>query len=124
VSSSPSASAYDLWLTSDESGTTSFRLGGEIDVTNITAIKRALHLAMSQRPDHLVIDLQAVTFLDSAGLGLVLQAARGQQQAGSKISVVVREGGVRKLLDLIGLTALVHVITAAEPTGGSGGAAQ
>lgn len=47
-------------------------LTGDIDVTNAGEIEAVLRQATSEGPSVLVIDLQAVKFLDTAGVRLVM----------------------------------------------------
>jgi anti-anti-sigma regulatory factor len=54
-----------------------------------------------------VIDLCAVTFMDSAGVLLLFRAYQGQQAAGKALRILLAPGqGARRILTLIGLTSL------------------
>lgn len=70
------------------------RLRGEIDVTNVAGIEAELRRLTSEHPLKLVLDLQEVSFLDSAGIRLVLQAHRWQNEAGNTLTVVPGAGVV------------------------------
>jgi anti-anti-sigma factor len=74
------------------------QLGGEIDVTNAAAVEAELCRLTGQRPQVLVIDLEQVTFLDSAGVRLILQAHRWQQAAGNAVEIIPGEGIARHVL--------------------------
>ena len=75
---------FELTLTRRPGGTSVLALAGELDLYRAPALERAL--AEAAEPDaareglRVVVDLRAVTFLDSTTLGLLL-AANGRQQA-------------------------------------------
>jgi anti-sigma B factor antagonist len=88
-------------------GAVVLRLAGDVDVTNIAGFEAVLRQAINDQPKHLVIDLQAVTFLDTAGVLLLLQAYRWQQKAGNALSVQPGEGMVRRTLEVSGLLGIL-----------------
>jgi anti-sigma B factor antagonist len=106
---------------SDESGSTpsslcmgadgcvSLRLAGEIDVTNADQVEASLKEATREGPAELLLDLQAVTFLDTAGLRLILMAHRWQTRAGRAFRIILAEGenAVRRVLETSGLLGLL-----------------
>lgn len=49
-------------------------VGGELDMLTAPALAACLQQQLSTNPDHLVVDLQGVSFLDSKGLHCLLQA--------------------------------------------------
>ncbi len=49
-------------------------LAGELDLYNATTVREALIECCSQTPDRLVVDLSAVTFIDSTALGVLIEA--------------------------------------------------
>jgi anti-anti-sigma factor len=51
------------------------RVGGELDMLNQPELQTALTDALTGRPDHLVVDLGAVTFCCAQGLALLAQTA-------------------------------------------------
>src|SRR5581483_4348048 len=50
------------------------RLGGELDLYNVDAVRAALAAAAGDRPACVVVDLSRVTFLDSTALGVLVEA--------------------------------------------------
>jgi anti-anti-sigma factor len=87
-------------LAEEADGSWALRLIGDIDVTNASEIETLLREATAEEPRTLAVDLRVVTFLDSAGVRLLLWAHRWQQRAGNYLKVVV---------DISGLTALFGV---------------
>jgi anti-sigma B factor antagonist len=63
---------------------------GRIDAAAAIAFKDAMRAALADGPDHVVLDLSQVTFVDSSGLGAVVAA--------------MKMTGDGRRLDLAGLT--------------------
>src|SRR5438270_11026214 len=49
------------------------RLAGELDLYNAAEARAALGEASEQQPERLVVDLSEVTFVDSTGLGVLVE---------------------------------------------------
>jgi anti-sigma B factor antagonist len=90
-------------------GGVSLQLRGEIDVTNADQVEASLKEATREGPAELLLDLRAVTFLDTAGLRLILLAHRWQTRAGHALRIVLAEGenAVRRVLETSGLLVLL-----------------
>jgi anti-sigma B factor antagonist len=75
---------------------------GEIDIVTVTGLReRLFELAASGRP--LVADLDCVCFIDSAGLGALIGAAKRAASYGSSLHVACARPHIRQLLRLTGL---------------------
>lgn len=64
-----------------ERGRTVITLTGDLDLSGVQATEQAMRACRSQYGEHLVLDLAFLTFLDSAGLSLLLRiylAAEGR----------------------------------------------
>jgi len=85
---------------------------GEIDLATIDAVEAEVEAALADAPA-LVLDLREVTFIDSAGLRLVLETSR---KAG-RFSVVRGPGEVQRVFDLVGLDQRLDMLD--EPPGGA-----
>jgi anti-sigma B factor antagonist len=60
-------------------------LNGEIDLHVSPDIERVLMSMISKRPPHVVVDLSAVTFIDSSGLAVLIHALQNIQEYGGKL---------------------------------------
>jgi len=78
----PLAPDFELTSTRRAGGTTVVAVAGELDIYRAPALEHALEEAVepAARGRRVVVDLRAVTFLDSTTLALLL-AAHGRQQA-------------------------------------------
>ena len=63
-------------------------LGGELDVVCADTFKRRLAEATEDEPDHVVIDLRELTFMDSTGLALLLAVNDMSRDGGFVLTIV------------------------------------
>jgi anti-sigma B factor antagonist len=92
------------------------RLSGEIDFTSSGPVQSALMAMMLPGGGVVIADLSEVTFLDSSGLGVLVQAYRTAREQDTRLLVVASEP-VRKLLRLTGLDTVLDTydeLSAAE----------
>jgi len=92
------------------------RLAGEIDFTSAGAVQSTLLAMVLPGGGTVIADLSQVTFLDSSGLGMLVQAHRTATERDTRLLVVASEP-VRKLLRLTGLDTVLEVnddLSAAE----------
>jgi anti-sigma B factor antagonist len=71
--------------------------GGEVDMDSAAGLDRALKSCSHHSPC-LVVDLTAVTFVDSTALGVLIGARRRAQQGGGQVLLVNPPSLVRRLL--------------------------
>jgi anti-sigma B factor antagonist len=77
-------------------------VAGDIDIATVTRLRERLsQLAASGRP--LVVDLDQVGFIDSAGLGGLVGAAKRAAGYGGGLHVVCARPQIRQLFRLTGL---------------------
>jgi anti-sigma B factor antagonist len=55
-------------------GTVIVQLVGELDLYNAPTVREALLALCAEHPERLVVDLQRVAFIDSTGLGVLIEA--------------------------------------------------
>ena len=86
----------------NERGVVIAEVAGEIDISTVTRLReRLFKLAESGRT--LIVDLNRVTFIDSAGLGALVGAARRAAAHGGSLHAVCARPQTRKLLWLTGV---------------------
>ncbi|HEY3034183.1 MAG TPA: STAS domain-containing protein [Streptosporangiaceae bacterium] len=90
-------------------------LDGEIDISTCPAIRRFLMAAISGGDVHLAVDMSGVTFIDAAGIGVLVAAASRAREAGGGLSLLAPSPQVRWLLDVFHLDA---ILPAARRSGG------
>jgi anti-sigma B factor antagonist len=83
------------------------RLSGEIDFTSAGAVQSALLGMILPGGGAMIVDLSRVTFLDSSGVGVLVQAHRVATERDTRLLLVASEP-VRKLLRLTGLDTVLE----------------
>jgi len=84
---------------------------GEIDLATVDELGAALAQA-AQESGHVVLDLRAVAFMDSAGVRLVLTTSRALDERGGALTVVQGPHEVRRVFELVGLTERLTIVDA------------
>lgn len=71
-------------------GVTVLTIAGEVDLLTVADLAAALTFdpAHAERCDAMVLDLTAVTFLDSSGINTILRASRDADAIGTRLLVV------------------------------------
>lgn len=81
---------------------------GEIDVLTAPTLQQALESALRDRPAVLIVDLSEVTFLASAGLG-VLAGVSQLVEAGTSLKVVANGRITARPIELTGLNEVLAI---------------
>lgn len=89
-----------MQLTIEERGPSELVLAGDIDMAAEEAFRASLET--HGLSDGLVLDMSAVTFMDSTGLGIILAAA-ANRDAASPLVLERPSSAVTKVLELAGI---------------------
>jgi anti-anti-sigma factor len=77
---------------------------GEIELSTVEVLHSAVANAVSRsRPDTVIVDLEAVTFLDSTGIAALVRARHFADAHGTSYQVVNARDQVRWVLDISGV---------------------
>lgn len=89
-------------------GTLLAKIKGEIDHHTARGIRDAIDSTLcANSPDHLIIDLSQVTFMDSSGLGLVLGRYTKATEAGISFRVCGAGERIITMFDMAGLDRII-----------------
>ena len=80
----------------------------------IETFKSAINHCLVSDQKKLVLNLKAVNFMDSAGLGIILYGHRACKQAGGQFAVCEASGYVNKLFGLTGVAKAVQIFGCLE----------
>jgi anti-anti-sigma factor len=78
------------------------RAEGEIDLATIAEVERPVLELLDSGFGDVVIDMRAVTFMDSSGIRLLIGAHQQAVDRGASLSIVVGGSRIRKTLELSG----------------------
>lgn len=84
-------------------------VAGEIDVMTGSDLRAPLHDLIGRGVVHHVIDLRAVSFLDSTGLGILVGERKRLHDRGGTVRIVCGPGLVGKVVRLTAVDQLVDV---------------
>ena len=83
---------------------------GEVDVFTAEKLKAALHDSeASCGPHDLIVDLSAVTFLDSTGIGVLVGALRRRREHDAALHLVSAQDSILKILSITNLDTVFAV---------------
>jgi anti-sigma B factor antagonist len=95
----------DAGLTIDvrrERGCAIVAVTGEIDISTVAGLRERLY-ELAESGQQLIVDLDEVTFIDSAGLGALVGTSRRTAEKGGSLRAVCKNPQTRKLLWLTGV---------------------
>lgn len=81
---------------------------GELDLTTATRLRTVLFDRVLCSQPVLVLDLSAVTFMDSTGIGTLVAARRWTNARGARLVLVADDGPVLKVLKLTRLNLVMQ----------------
>ena len=86
------------------------RILGEIDHHSAVEMRAGIDEEIFEtRPEKLILDLSAVDFMDSSGLGLILGRYAAVQKSGGDLVVLNPNHGVMKILRLAGAERIIKI---------------
>lgn len=91
----------------DRAGTTVILARGALDLVGAPRLLQAVPTNGVQR---VVIDLSAVSFMDSSGLRALLEARQTSLDAGASFAIARPSEAVQRVLELVDLTAEFEIV--------------
>jgi anti-anti-sigma factor len=89
-------------------------VSGELDLAAGPALEEELARADQSGAALVIVDLTALEFIDSTGLGILIKAHQQAKAAGRRFAVVRGPSQVQRLLELTGLEQRLTVVDSAE----------
>jgi anti-anti-sigma factor len=84
-------------------------LKGEIDLHVSPSITASLNEMIDKKPERLVVDLSAVTYIDSAGLAALIQAMQRVEGYGGKFRLAGLQETVRSIFEISRLDQVFQI---------------
>ena len=89
-----------------------FKITEEIDECKVKNIRRRADYEIERfMPKRVVFDFDSVTFMDSAGIGLIIGRYKFANMIGSSLEVTNLTQSVKKIFDMSGILKLIPVTT-------------
>jgi len=94
---------------SERNGTTVLSVRGEVDVYTAPRLREKLVELVSEGRYNLVVDLEAVDFLDSTGLGVLVGGLKRLRSHDGDLSLVCTQHRILKVFEITGLTKVFAI---------------
>jgi anti-anti-sigma factor len=85
-------------------------LRGEIDLNNAPQLRANLRREVAEHDADLLVDCGQLTFIDSHGIAVLLEAHRNLESGGRRLLLVNVADGPREVFEALGLSDLVSVV--------------
>lgn len=84
-------------------------VAGEIDIATAPSLRMHLHDLIEQAKLRLIVDLEAVDFLDSTGLGVLVSALKRVRGDQGDLALVCTRPQILKVFDITGLSRVFAI---------------
>ena len=84
-------------------------LEGEIDLHVSPRIALSLAQMVKKKPDKLVIDLSKVSYIDSSGLAVLIEAMQSVEEYGGKFAIAGMQETVRSIFEIARLDQVFRI---------------
>ena len=88
---------------------TVLKLVGEVDVYTCSMLREAVNKAIEEGRHYIAVDVQAVDFMDSSGLGVIVGAHKRLKGHDGTLALVSPNKQMRRILSLTGLDQILTV---------------
>lgn len=96
---------------SDRDGSTVMRLRGELDLASVDRFEQTAGTAEIVYGPQMVVDLTALSFIDSVGLGTLARMHRRLARSGGSLTVIVPPGKIDRIFHYSGLKQAMDIRT-------------
>ncbi len=86
-------------------------LEGEIDLHVSPRVSISLRQMIEKKPKRLVVNLSGVTYLDSSGLAVLIEAMQNVEKYGGKFALAGMQETVRSIFEIARLDQVFHIFT-------------
>jgi len=87
---------------------TRYSLRGDIDIVTAPLVRADLQALIARDGAHLLIDCSGLTFIDSTGVAVLLEANRDLEADGRHMLIVNAPLCARRVFEVLGLTDLLR----------------
>lgn len=87
---------------------------GRIDGTNANAVEAELKAILEASGPNLILDLSGISYLSSAGLRVVLVAAKSTRASGGKVVLAGPRPAISEIFKMSGFDRILETVSDAE----------
>lgn len=86
------------------------RPAGEVDLHNSPQLRAKLHAMLDRRQTRIVIDLSQVSYMDSSGVGTIVEAKRRADREGAALVLAGMQPRVRSVFEITQLDKFFTIL--------------
>ena len=94
---------------SEQNGWSVVEVGGEIDVATAPRLREQLITLVNDQRYRIIVSLEAVDFIDSTGLGVLISGLKRVRTHDGEFALVCTEPRILKVFEITGLLAVFPV---------------
>ena len=88
-----------------------FAPSGDLDLANADRLREQWYRVLDEtQPDRVIVDLSAVTFLDSAALSVLVGLVKRQQTRRGSVAVLNPSASAVRVMGITGVSSLVEIL--------------
>ena len=107
--SEPSSELFVIDVTQPSPGLYVIALIGEMDIANAPEFAARIAGLGATGSDRVVIDLSALTFLDSSGINALVSAAKAIEAGGGEVTLAAPTSHIRQVFEIVHLSDVVSI---------------
>lgn len=100
---------FDVRITDEPDGTI-VRTAGEIDLQHSPTLRSALLALGERKPKRVIVDLSAVTYVDSSGVGTLVEFKRRLERGGGRVILAGLQPRVRSVFEITKLDQFFTIV--------------
>jgi anti-anti-sigma factor len=101
-------------VVSEDDARTTITLIGEWDLASQTTSREVIRTALQRHPECVVLDLSALTFIDSTGLRVAVELHKCARQQNTRLVIVPGCRAVQRLFEICQLTEVLPFAAATQ----------
>jgi anti-anti-sigma factor len=94
----------------EQGSTTTVAVEGEWDIAKLLTTRQAVFKALARQPECVVLDLSALSFIDSSGVHCVIELARRSQRLSIRLVIIPGPKAVHRIFEICQLTGLLPFV--------------
>lgn len=102
----PETPRLQIERATDENGNPLITLRGELDIASADTFRETVTDVLAERPERLVFELGELSFMDSSGIAVLVQASNGV----AEVELHHAQPIVRRVVELTGLSGALRLI--------------
>jgi len=104
----------NITIETSKEGIVIFRLIGKLNMVHAQSLRQEIAEQISTGHNRIVIDMSGVDFMDSSGLGALINGLKGARQAGGDLRIAAPVEQVKLVLKLTNLDRVIKTYSSAE----------